>query len=245
MTPTKLHWRTTEVAALRQHYPAGGVRAAAGALPGRTDRAIYAQAHLHGLRAPEIERRGPRLRHKTNEAIDQAIRAAMPGCTARGSVAALADDLGRPSWWVSKRAAHLGLVVPRTRQPEWSKAEDLILMELEGKALSTIRRALAGIGSARTETAIAVRSKRLHISRIDPDVLNALGLAKALGVDGKTVTRWIATEGLPATREGSDRDQWRINMKRLRAWFATHAQLIDLRKVDRFWFIEITCGAAA
>ena len=68
------------------------------------------------------------------------------------------------------------------------------------------------------------------------------------GVDGKTVTRWIACEDLPARRRGTARtaaqggDEWEIERRKLRAWIRDHAQLVDLRKVDRYWFIDLAFG---
>lgn len=92
---------------------------------------------------------------------------------------------------------------------------------------------------------------RLGCDTADPDHFTAGQLAVLLGVDGKTVTRWIKVENLPGKKRGTARteaqggDMWWIARKNLKTWIGSHAQLIDLRKVDRFWFIDFAFGMAA
>jgi excisionase family DNA binding protein len=118
-----------------------------------------------------------------------------------------------------------------------------------------IRRKMAVKGFRRSTTAIAVKVKReginLRMSRDLAGIYSATSAAKLLGVDAKTIQRWIQAEGLPASRAGTARtavqggDEWRIKAKDLRRWIGEHARLVDVRKVSRDWFIDLLLGKAA
>ena len=113
-------------------------------------------------------------------------------------------------------------------------------------------RILRKAGYVRSATAVHVKRKRLKLGvaeeRRAAGLYSAHELAELLGVDPKTVTRWIAQEGLPARRRGTARtarqgaDEWEIPITKLGPWIRDHAQLLDLRKVDRFWFIDLAFG---
>src|SRR3546814_1003769 len=60
-------------------------------------------------------------------------------------------------------------------------------------------------GFQRTVTAVVVKTKRLALDRTDVDHFTATALAGVMGVDAKTVTRWIEVAGLKAERRGTDR----------------------------------------
>lgn len=244
-------WTAQERALLCQAYVEGGIAKARAALPYRGDRGLYMEAHKLGLRSPTQKPRSIR-RYETSEHIDAAIRAYYQSERMNdfGRCGAFARQLNRPDWWIRKRAAILGLAVPRLKPVEWSQAE-LDLLEKHGhKALANIRRILKTNGFVRTETAIGLQLKRRGIERSSMDEYSAHALAKLMGVDSKTVTRWIAVDGLPAKRRGTHRtaeqggDAWVITRSSLRRWIASHQQLVDLRKVDRFWFLDLALGPA-
>lgn len=242
-------WLTTEDALIRQHYPLGGGLACLDVLPGRTLSAIYSRAGKLGLAAANLQRG---VQHRTpyeaTELIDADIRRVYLSTPTRGIVNELARRVMRPKWWVSRRARSMGLVVPRFKELPWSAAELKIVEDNAHKVTAVIKRILRQRGFKRTETAIAIRVKREGFDRHDPNHYTANQLALLLGIDGKTVTRWIELEGLPATRRGTKRtesqggDQWWIERSALRAWIGKHAQLIDLRKVERYWFIDLAFG---
>ena len=100
-------------------------------------------------------------------------------------------------------------------------------------------------GHARTETAITVMGKRLSATREDPHHLTARGLATLMGVDSKTVGGWVARGLLKARRRCTDRtdaqggDQHRIHLRDVRSFIADNAAVVDTRKVDKFWFIDL------
>lgn len=249
-TPIR-HWLTTEDRVLRELYETQGPTAAAAALPGRTVSAIYTRATTIGLKAPRPVRLGKprRSAYTFTPAIDAEIRRVYQTVVARGALNALCARLMMPRHSVSRRAQLLGLLVPRFREPPWSEKEIELLHMHTVKTAVVIQRLLKRAGFTRTATAITVKRKRLHLPADEPGTYSANGLAKLMGVDGKTVTRWIHREGLRASRRGTKReavqggDEHRIVEKDLRTWIRKHPQVVDLRKVDRFWFLELVFGA--
>lgn len=238
----KRFWTGREEKLLRQHYPQGGVPACLEVLPGRSASAIYNRAGQLGLRRPGADGRVvPRQRWHASPPIDAVIRRTYQSVPSKGDIAACAKAVGRPRWWVSKRARELGLVVPRFKAPAWTDAETELVRELAHKQPASIQRSLKHRGYHRSETAILVKLKRLGADRTDPNAMNANQLAECLGVDRKTVGRWIEQGWLKATRrQHSDRDDyWRIKRKDVRRFIIENTAQVDLRKVDRFWFVDL------
>jgi hypothetical protein len=243
---TLQHWTTVEERVLLDHYASGGVMDCLAKLPGRSVLSIYARARKIGLKT--AVKASPYKQWQKSDHVDEAIRLVYQTPPKRGAVDALATKLMRPRWWISKRARDLGLVVPRLKELPWSDEEIDLLEQNAHKSPDRIARILKGYGYARSVAAIIVKRKRNHLGpreNPDPENLCANQLAKLMGVDAKTITRWIELEGLPATRRGTKRvpqqggDQWQINLGKLRLWIGSHALQVDLRKVDRFWFIDL------
>lgn len=247
---TRRPWTQRELEALPIAYLTGGIAAARAALPQRRERAIYMQAFKLGLHSPRQKRRAV-AKYEVTDQIDDAIRAYYQSDQAGqyGRGRQFAKRIGRPDWWVKKRAAILGLVVPREKPLDWSAAEIAVLEKHASKALPHIRRHLKAAGFVRSETAISLQLKRRHIDREAVDQWSAHALATLMGVDSKTVRRWIEVEGLPATRRGNrcanGHDEYVIKRFGLRLWIASHQQLVDLRKVDRYWFLDLAFGGVA
>jgi hypothetical protein len=248
-------WTAQEDQVLRTRWVVGGYAAVREYLPRRTYAAIVTRASTLRLRAPAHVRKRPQ-RYFTTEHIDRAIRDGYLAATGdKAEIRRLAERVGRPRWWVSRRALELGLRQPTKREPPWTDAELELLESLAHHSVEVIRRKMAVKGFRRSTTAIAVKVKRegisLRESREISGIYSATGLARLLGVDAKTVTRWIQVEGLPATKAGTDRteaqggDEYRIKARALRTWIGDNATRIDLRKVSRDWFIDLMMGRAA
>lgn len=246
------HWTTVEVAIVREVYPAHGPQAVAERLPHRSLMAIYQQAQKLGLKAPRLPRPWSKGKKKwtTSDAIDAEIRLVYEAGIGRGEVNALARRLMRPKHWVVQRAAALGLKTPRFKEPPWSEEEEeqLALLAARGPTLPVLARKMREKGYRRTATACMVKLKRLGVSRRGDgsEVWSATQLARLMGVDPTTVTkRWIRLEGLAAKRRGTERtdvqggDEYLITRDALRRWLKDHAQSVDLRKVDKFFFWSV------
>lgn len=70
-------------------------------------------------------------------------------------------------------------------------------------------------------------------------------MASEFGVDIKVVTRWIDQGWLVAGRRGTKRvesqggDQWWIKRKHVRDFVIESIGIIDIRKVDKVWFVDL------
>ncbi len=241
-------WTADEDARLREHYAAGGLKAALAVLPGRERGAVHSRAGRLGVRGPRFipKAKGPR-KYETSEAIDAAVRAVYESGPDRNAVVELARSLMRPADWVHRRAGQLGLVMPRYKQPDWSAAELELLERNAHKSVKQIQRIFLRAGFKRTANAIAIRMTRVGLDRTNPDLWSGNQLAKLMGVTSAAVARWVREAGLKARRKGTDanHDAYVIRRADLRRWIAAHAQHVDLRKVDRYWFIELMAGRIA
>lgn len=249
-------WRTSEVSTLEVHYATLGPAGCAALLPGRTYQAIAIRARKLGLLAPRpvTQPGGPkRLRrkwaHLFTEEFDARVRALYQQPPQRGLVRATAAALGVPRDVLFARARTLGLMVPRLKEPAWTQAEERLLEEHAHMEPRHVQQIFKRAGFIRSATAIDVRRRRLKLDKTDPDHMTARQLGNLMGVDGSTVVSWIRTHGLKAGMQGTARtdrqggDHYRIALKDLRAWMRDHPRLVDLRKVDRYWFLEVALGA--
>jgi len=239
---TRRFWTGREEKILREYYSQGGPSLCLQYLPGRSLSSIYNRAGQLGLRVPNADGKVyARQVWKSSEALDAIIVRTFQTRPDKGAVMQLAQTIGRPRWWVSKRAAKLGLVAPRFKEPAWSEAEIEIICEHAHRNLGTLRKMLKRAGYERTETAIAVKLKRLGADRTDPNHLNANQLSVVMGVDRKTVAGWVARGLLKATRRAaSDKDDfWSIHRRDIRRFVIDNVAAVDLRKVDKFWFIDL------
>lgn len=241
---TRQFWKTNELAALREHYPQGGINACEPHLPGRTRTSIYQRAQMLGLSSPRqkvlVRQSWPHDPH-----IDQQIRFAHQQPPKKGGVEKLARLVGRPTWWVSKRARELGLVTPRFREPAWSDAELAIVEATRELSSEATQRALARAGFKRTITAVVVKRKRLGIHVPERVGLYSTGeIADLLGYERSTVIRWIRLGYLRA--RNTDAGHFADDAS-LRRFLIEHPLQVDLRRLpmaNRPWFVQMLAGRA-
>lgn len=245
--PKRYFWTTPEIKIIKEHYPAGGAAACAALLPNRTIKAIQQQARLNQVYYRDHQPRPRRLWSSTAQ-IDRAIAAAYARPADKADLKRLAADLGRPYWWIKKRAMLLGLAQARlsdNREPEWSAAEVALLEKHAHKMPDVIARIFRANGYRRTATAIVVKRRRLGCDTVDIDHYTVNQLAREFGIDSHVVTRWIDKGWLKAERRGTKRvavqggDQWWIKRRHVRDFVAESVAVIDLRKVDKVWFVDL------
>ncbi len=238
-------WRVPELAVIRAHYADGGIDACEPLLPGRSRVAIYQQASAMGIRSARQKVR-VRYAYPIDERIDEQIRMAHQRAPERGDMQRLADRLGRPRWWVTRRARELGLITPRFAEPAWSAEELAIIERTAGRLPAIARKALAEAGFQRSLTAVVVKRKRLEIPVPTPARTHtAAGLATLLGHDRKTVLRWLSDGKLRAADRGNRN---LIRERDVRAFLLRHPEQVDLRKLplmNREWFIRLLATGAA
>jgi hypothetical protein len=242
-------WTTVELSAIRQHYPTGGIEAVEPHLQGRTRSAIYQQARILKLRSPKWSK-PIREYWPKDERIDNVIRRLHASPPERGAVEDLAKRLGRPAWWVSRRARELGLVTPRFREAPWSDAEIAIVEDNAELTLQRVQAKLKKAGYTRTITAIAVKRKRIGL-RVERDGRRpARDVARLLGYDDSTIARWIRMGRLKAREYGQDRSDgrvnaWEITDRDLREFLIQNPTALELRRIpaaNQPWLIELLTG---
>ncbi len=247
-------WTNKEVATLRATFPTGGVRACLSLLPGRSATSIYQRAAAENLRAPKGKAGASRQRWSGSPQIDAVIRRVYQSTPTKGDIKKLAVTLGRPLWWVCKRAAQLGLSTPRFRELPWSEAELEFVAGNSHKPADALSRMLKHRGFNRTATAITVRLKRLGTptgKNADIDHYTANQLSKLFGNDRGQVMAWIVKGWLVAERRGTARtsaqggDEYWIHRQAIRKFVIENTGAFDIRKVEKFWFVEMLTQPAA
>jgi hypothetical protein len=152
-----------------------------------------------------------------------------------------------PRWKITKYAQRMGWIEKQRKEPDWSEGELRILHQSGHHSPEIIQKRLKKAGYARSVTGIVIKRKRERI----PSNLNgqsARSLALCLGEDMHFVTRMIKTGLLKATKRSTNRtpqqggDIWHIKDKDVREFILANPELIDLRKIEKHWFIDILTG---
>lgn len=250
--PGKRHsryWTAAQQVILRRYYPEGGYAACAAHLPAdkQSKSGIYAMAHKLGLAAKKGRGGGPKVKITPPEGFDDKLRTFYQNADGkkRGECDAFADEHKLPRWWVTKRATKLGLVMPHKKEPPWTAPELALMPTLPLHDVDRCAAIMREHGFARSPTAIMVKAKRMDLSRRYREAMSATAVAKLLGIDGKTVTREILQGDLIAEKRPTRRlaqqggDPWTITPANLRRYVLDHLERIDLRKVDKFAFVQI------
>lgn len=245
----KRYWTEEEKAVLREYYPKGGAAACLAHLgPHRTPRTVYQQATKLGLKAPPQLGGGRKTPVEVPDDIDDRIREAWAQLSGRrkGETAELADSLGVPRWWLSKRAAKLGLTVTHRKEPPWTAAEEVLLRKVPLHSPEMCARIFREHGFRRSPIAIMVRARRLDLSRrATRETLSAGRAAKILGVDSHVVSAWCVKGDLRAARRDDRRlpqqggSAWDIRPEDLRQFVIDNVAHIDIRKVDKVSFVDL------
>jgi hypothetical protein len=149
---------------------------------------------------------------------------------------------GWPKWAITRRAVELGL--SRIKEANWRPAEIAILEEHTQYGMEVIRRKLLAAGFMRSRNAILLKRQRMDLVKAY-DGYSATSLAKLMGIDAHAVGIWIGRGMLAAEKRGTDRtakqggDSYYIRPGDVRAFLFAHADEWDLRKVEKWWFLEL------
>jgi hypothetical protein len=252
--PGKRHeryWTEPELEVLRQHFVSKGMNFCMERLPGRSKSGAYVAAHKLGLRRIGLDAVRGSWRDRFPE-IDEALKKAWPAMAdARGTLKALAIELGVPRDVLTRRAVALGLAIPRIKEPAWSTAENELMRKVPLHNPDRAAEIFAAHGFRRTPTSIMVRAKRLNLSRRYKEKLNAMAVARILGVDNKTVSTWIVKGWLKTERRGTVRtsqqggDWHLISRAEFKQWILDNLERIDIRKVEKFAFVDVLVNGDA
>lgn len=247
-------WSEAEKQILADRYPQSGRRGTQAALASagyaRSISEIAGACARYGIPAQRTY-----LKFPPDSLVDSAIIRAYQRRNKGdiGAVKAAAERLGRPYGWVKWRASQLGCVKPKNYY-YWTPEEDEILAEQVANGLQKVQQVLARHGYRRSQTAILMRRERRHLCSEHPDIMTASGVARLLGLDMKTIGRWIHTGGLRArklrlqtpTNSPGEPQNWAIHRKDLAAFLRNHPAKWDVRRVsDHYWIVELLAGAPA
>lgn len=159
----------------------------------------------------------------------------------------LAARWGFPHTAVSKRARNLGVLVKMPQDPVWTEEEVELLVKYSHRSPEWIRKHLAEAGYIRSATAIVLKRKRLGGSMLNGGY-SLQELSRLMGIDVHSVSRWIEQGFLEAEKRGSNRtavqggDIWLIRPENLVQFVRSFVAIIDFRKVDKYWLVELLCG---
>ncbi|MDH6273604.1 hypothetical protein M2311_003694 [Rhizobium leguminosarum] len=246
----KRYWTEEEKAIIRRYFPDGGAGACLAHLgPHRTPSGVYNQARMMEITSSASSpHRGS---YEATPELDERIRTEWQQLDAgkKGVVNDLADRLGIPRWWLSKRLTHLGLTHRHKKEPLWTPAEDELMKRAPLHQPEKAAKMFREHGFIRSPTAIMVRAKRLNLSRrAAREELSATQAGNILGVDIKFITGRILSGELPATKREDNRraqqggSSWDIKPDDLRQWILDNIDVVDLRKVDKVPFIMLIAG---
>jgi hypothetical protein len=179
--------------------------------------------------------------------IEETVRQRYPTLNGkkRGEMAALADELQVPRWWLSGLARRLGLAMPHKKEPPWTAPELLLLQSVPLHDVDKCAEIFRENGFARSPMSIRVKSTRVGLSRRYSATFSATAISRILGVDSKTVTREIIAGDMKAEKRKTQRlaqqggDPWSVTRADLRTYIVEHLERIDLRKVEKFEFVDV------
>jgi hypothetical protein len=181
--------------------------------------------------------------------MDEAIRKDYRTGTGNGEVKRLAEILKIPRWRITRRAREIGAYEPKVKEPDWSEREITVLERNAHKNPETIRRSLLKHGYKRSIAGIILKRKRLRLPS-NLEGYSACKLAECFGVDNKVITRWIEKGWLKAEKRGTRRtekqggDAYYIKEKDIRQFIVESIGVIDIRKVEKTWFVDVVANAA-
>ncbi|MBW2607721.1 MAG: hypothetical protein JRD05_08810 [Deltaproteobacteria bacterium] len=165
----------------------------------------------------------------------------------KGPVRDLALKFGMPRWRVSRRALELGILPVQKKEPNWSEKEIKILEHASQYTLQVIQRKLKAAGYSRSQMGILLKRRRMRFLN-NLKGYSAESVAMCFGIDSHAVIRWIENGWLKAKKRGTNRtarqggDQWYIKDKDIRDFIIDSAAVIDIRKVDKYWLIDLLAG---
>jgi len=156
----------------------------------------------------------------------------------------LAKKFYMPRWAIYQRALKIGAVTLSHQKTPWTVEEIRILEKYAGYEPQTIRKKLSKAGFTRSIASIVLKRKRMRLLS-NLDGMSACLCADALGVDLHWVLNYIRQGLLKAKvirRDSEGKVNYHIKEKDLRQFIIDNPELIDLRKVEKYYFIELVAN---
>ncbi len=153
----------------------------------------------------------------------------------------LAKKYNMPRWAVYQRALSIGAVKSSHQKKVWQDEEIQILEKNAQYAPQTIKKRLEKAGFQRSTASIVLKRKRMRLLS-NLKGMSACLCAEFLGVDLHWVLKYIRSGLLLAEIIRYDRQgkaNYYIREKNLRKFIVNNPDLIDLRKIEKYYFIEL------
>lgn len=153
----------------------------------------------------------------------------------------LAGKFNMPRWAIYQRALKIGAVTSSHQKKPWTDEEIKILEKNARYAPLTIKKKLEKSGFKRSIASIVLKRKRMRfLSNLEG--MSACLCAEFLGADLHWVLNYIRQGLLKAEIIRCDREgkvNYFIREKELKKFIVNNPDLIDLRKVEKYYFIEL------
>ena len=181
--------------------------------------------------------------------MHNAIRAACQKNTGNGEIRDLAARLGLPRWKITRHAIVNGWTPKQKKEPDWSEREINILGQNAHRTPEVIQRRLKKYGFRRTLCGIVIKRKRMRFLQ-NLSGHSARSVAECLGVNDHVVLRYINTGQLKARRRGTARtkanggDHYYIKDRDIKNFLMENTAIIDFRKIDKYWLVDILTGVS-
>jgi hypothetical protein len=156
----------------------------------------------------------------------------------------LSNKFNMPRWALYQRALKIGAVKSSHQKKKWEDEEIKILEKNAYYAPLTIKRRLEKEGFQRSIASIVLKRKRMRLLS-NLQGMSACLCAEFLGVDLHWVLNYIRQGLLKAEIIRHDRQgkaNYFILEKDLRRFIINKPDLIDLRKVEKYYFIELVAN---
>ena len=164
--------------------------------------------------------------------------------SARGARTAYARKVSIPLWAITKYAMNQGWMEKQKKEPNWGATELKILGRNAHLSPTRIQFKLKQEGFKRTINGIVLKRKKMRMLQ-NLNGQSAASVADCFGVDIHFVLRAIKGGRLKATRRDTNRtdsqggDIWYIKDRDIKEYVVDHLNEIDVRKVDKYWFVDI------
>ena len=158
----------------------------------------------------------------------------------------LARNFRLPRWYLYQRALMIGAVQSSQQKRLWTDEEIKILEKHAPYEPQTIKKRLEKAGHKRSIASIVLKRKRMRLLS-NLKGMSASLCAESLGVDLHWVLNYISQGLLKAETIRRDRQgkaNYLVREKDLRKFIINNPELIDLRKVEKYYFIELVANGA-
>ncbi len=153
----------------------------------------------------------------------------------------LAKKFSMPRWAVYQRALKIGAVKSSHQKKKWEGEEIKILERNAHYSPLTIKKRLAIDGFQRSIASIVLKRKRMRLLS-NLKGMSACLCAEFLGVDLHRVLNYIKSGLLKAEiirQDMQGKVNYYIREKHLREFIIDNPCVIDLRKVEKYYLIEL------